>query len=579
MAVPGAGYEKELMPLFVHIAYVSGQPGARGRSASCDVRALAGESKSGSENRKPGARKGYSQPRSAPGRKGNARPQLNSRGQKHADSRQRDEPPRLDTSANGVFVPPRMRPEEPADPFDAHASHQHADELCFADVRVPSSIRNGLEELGVRAPSPIQRLAIRSVYMGESIFMNAETGSGKTLAFLLPLCLQLLRLQHVSAGDVDLKWYGLILCPSRELALQIHHVCTKLLNSCSLGETPISARVLFGIDDGGGIASDDHILIATSGALFQLMDTNDNFRFALKRCVKYAVFDECDRMVRAPSKYATSHEKSKSSFYLYKNPAVQILNYLTEYSEGSLPPEQRRLQVIAASATMGRPFKRLFANIMHIRDMDRIPRTVSTANSEEMTSSSPPMLKVVMPNQICHIAVPVEDDEPDMSQRIAVLHSLLMHFKVKRCLVVLQPSESILSVQADLVSLGWKHCDLLSSAYGFESGNYSQTSVLAGTQQLYAQDAVGLDNAARIFLTTYGSTRGIDLAGLDHVFLLQAAPTMEEYQHAAGRTGRSNRSGTVVSILSWAEWRQLKSFQTPLQFRLQRLSLTDLGLV
>ena len=61
----------------------------------------------------------------------------------------------------------------------------------------------------------------------------APTGSGKSLAFLVP-CLQYLlqkeRLNEMSAKDGP---YGLIMIPTRELAIQIHSEFTKLCTSTS----------------------------------------------------------------------------------------------------------------------------------------------------------------------------------------------------------------------------------------------------------------------------------------------------------------------------------------------------------
>lgn len=72
-------------------------------------------------------------------------------------------------------------------------------------------------------PTHIQALAIPVALLGKDICGGAVTGSGKTAAFLIPVLERLLyRPRERAATRV------LVLCPTRELAIQGHSVGTKL---------------------------------------------------------------------------------------------------------------------------------------------------------------------------------------------------------------------------------------------------------------------------------------------------------------------------------------------------------------
>lgn len=126
-------------------------------------------------------------------------------------------------------------------------------------------------------PTPIQAAALAPAILGRrNIVGSAPTGSGKTLAFLLPICQDLLERRDENDNDNDtflrsLPLQALILTPTRELALQIHKECHRLL--------PGSIGTLV-----GGLAHAKQvrvlqqqrppILVATPGRLWELVGTS-----------------------------------------------------------------------------------------------------------------------------------------------------------------------------------------------------------------------------------------------------------------------------------------------------------------
>ena len=76
--------------------------------------------------------------------------------------------------------------------------------------------------MGYRVPTPIQRKAIPVILEGRDIVAMARTGSGKTAAFLIPM------LEKLKTHSAKVGARGLILSPSRELAMQTLKFCKDL---------------------------------------------------------------------------------------------------------------------------------------------------------------------------------------------------------------------------------------------------------------------------------------------------------------------------------------------------------------
>jgi superfamily II DNA/RNA helicase len=94
----------------------------------------------------------------------------------------------------------------------------------FFGLGIAPGLLEAIEKLGYKEPTPIQRKAIPIGVAGQDIIGIAQTGTGKTLAFAVPL------IQHLA----QVKGIGLILVPTRELALQVHTTLHKLAASQSM---------------------------------------------------------------------------------------------------------------------------------------------------------------------------------------------------------------------------------------------------------------------------------------------------------------------------------------------------------
>lgn len=92
--------------------------------------------------------------------------------------------------------------------------------ITFSTFGLPEALNHSLEAMGFTEPTPIQQDAIPLAMEGHDILGSAQTGTGKTAAFSIPLVAKMLN---------SPKGTALVLCPTRELAMQVVTVIHQLL--------------------------------------------------------------------------------------------------------------------------------------------------------------------------------------------------------------------------------------------------------------------------------------------------------------------------------------------------------------
>lgn len=168
----------------------------------------------------------------------------------------------------------------------------------FKEMKFHRGILNGLEHKRIIKPTPIQVQGIPTVLSGRDMIGIAFTGSGKTLVFVLPLIMFCLEQETAIPFGRNEGPYGLIICPSRELAKQtfdiIQHYtqslrqanCPEIRSCLAIGGVPVSESLEV-------INKGVHIMVATPG---RLMDMLDKKMVKLSIC-RYLCMDEADRMI------------------------------------------------------------------------------------------------------------------------------------------------------------------------------------------------------------------------------------------------------------------------------------------
>ena len=184
--------------------------------------------------------------------------------------------------------PRRRDGQKSALPAAFSAPIQDAASRDFADLGVPDNLVAALGADGIAEPYPIQAATIPDALVGRDVLGRGRTGSGKTLAFGLPMIARLTGLSRPARAAAP---RGLVLVPTRELAMQVADVIAPLTRIAGLslvlvaGGMPYPPQILAfsrGVD----------IVVATPGRLIDLMDRGDA---DLSR-IEITVLDEADHM-------------------------------------------------------------------------------------------------------------------------------------------------------------------------------------------------------------------------------------------------------------------------------------------
>ena len=120
----------------------------------------------------------------------------------------------------------------------------------------------------------------------------SPTGSGKTAAFLIPLIVYLNSLPPITSENAEEGPYGLIITPTRELAMQIHSDFLKLSANLKLRSTVIVGGKSIE-EQAFTIRKGIELLVGTPG---RLRDALENRYTVLNQC-SYVIIDEADRMM------------------------------------------------------------------------------------------------------------------------------------------------------------------------------------------------------------------------------------------------------------------------------------------
>jgi ATP-dependent RNA helicase RhlE len=154
----------------------------------------------------------------------------------------------------------------------------------FANLGIAPKLFAVLTEKKFIRPTPIQAQSIPPAIQGKDLMGIAQTGTGKTLAFGIPM------IQRIAQSGGKKK--GLVILPTRELALQVDETLRKIGGSLGLrtaifigGESMQRQLKL--------LRNNPHVIIATPG---RLLDHMDNGRLNLSQ-VAVLVLDEADRML------------------------------------------------------------------------------------------------------------------------------------------------------------------------------------------------------------------------------------------------------------------------------------------
>ena len=158
--------------------------------------------------------------------------------------------------------------------------------LLFNELPILEQTKQAIEALGLVETTSIQHYAIPKMLEGKDLIGQAQTGTGKTFAYAIPILEKLdLSNQHIQA---------LIICPTRELTLQVYKEFIKLVKF----NKAVRVTSIYGGESYNkqfkALAEKPHIVVATPG---RAIDHQDRGTIDFSH-VKMLVMDEADEMLK-----------------------------------------------------------------------------------------------------------------------------------------------------------------------------------------------------------------------------------------------------------------------------------------
>ena len=176
-----------------------------------------------------------------------------------------DAPPAPDTEA----------PQRPA---------EYLAEVGFEELALSPEIRRALSDRGYTHPTPVQAQAFDPVMQGKDLIVRSKTGTGKTAAFGLPL------LEKMDPEDKAVR--ALVLCPTRELALQVAAELQDLAKYKGVRVTAIYGGASMQ-EQQDALESGSPIVVGTPGRIYDHIRRKN---LKLQGC-RHVVLDEADEML------------------------------------------------------------------------------------------------------------------------------------------------------------------------------------------------------------------------------------------------------------------------------------------
>ncbi|KAI1064879.1 hypothetical protein LB507_000304 [Fusarium sp. FIESC RH6] len=341
-----------------------------------------------------------------------------------------------------------------------------------------------IDNLGYEKPTPIQMQALPALMSGRDVIGVAKTGSGKTVAFLLPMFRHIKDQPPLKDTDGPI---GLIMTPTRELAVQIHRDCKPFLKMmglrsvCAYGGAPIREQI-------AELKRGAEIIVCTPGRMIDLLAANQGRVTNLKR-VTYVVLDEADRM-----------------FDMGFEPQVMKIF-------ANMRPDR---QTILFSATMPRIIDSLTKKVLK--------------NPVEVTVGG----RSVVAKEIEQI-VEVRDEPSKFLRVLELLGELYDRDEDARTLIFVERQEKADDLLKELMIKGYP----CMSIHGGKD-QIDRDSTISDFKK----------GVVPILIATSVAARGLDVKQLKLVVNYDAPNHLEDYVHRAGRTGRAGNTGVAVTFVT-----------------------------
>ncbi|KAL6655008.1 hypothetical protein ACP70R_005834 [Stipagrostis hirtigluma subsp. patula] len=349
----------------------------------------------------------------------------------------------------------------------------------FSELGISELTAKAISEMNYTHLTEIQAGSIPHLMLGSDVMGAAKTGSGKTLAFLIPAIELLFNLRFSPRNGTGV----IVVCPTRELAIQTHNVAKELMkyHSQTLGIVIGGTNMR---SDAAQLAKGVNVLVATPGRLLDHLRNTSSFKYKRLKCL---IIDEADRILEQN----------------FEEDMKQIFKRL---------PQDR--QTVLFSATQTQKVEE-FANLTFAKNDDRKRKLVYVGVGDHESKATVEGLRQG------YCVIPSE-------KKLLVLYAFLRgkQCKDKKVMVFFSSCSSV-KFHAELLNFLKIEC--------YDIHGQQKQQKRTGTIVSFCKAATG------ILLCTNVAARGLDIPNVDFIVQYDPPDDPKEYIHRVGRTARGDK--------------------------------------
>jgi superfamily II DNA/RNA helicase len=206
---------------------------------------------------------------------------------------------------------------------DINVTGDDESEVTFKSLNLRENVLSGLEANGFVRLSAIQLHAIPLGRCGLDLILQSKSGTGKTCVFVV-IALELLEAFESNAIQV------LVVCPTREIAVQTSHVITSLAAHSTVRSCPVIGGTK--LKEDVNLLSKCQAVVGTPGRIKQLIELN-----VLKtNSIRLLVLDECDKLLdhnfrQQIDDIFESLPQNKQTIAVSATMTSELASFLTQY--------------------------------------------------------------------------------------------------------------------------------------------------------------------------------------------------------------------------------------------------------
>lgn len=363
----------------------------------------------------------------------------------------------------------------------------------FQSFGLSDLLIKAMDEMGFTSATPIQEKAIPLLLGGAQDMIGlASTGTGKTAAFGIPL------IEKIDASNKNTQ--GLVLSPTRELALQVADQLQKLGKYKGIRVVTIYGGSSYRTQI-EGVKRGAHIVVATPGRLVDFLEQ----KVVQLSNVQTLILDEADEMISMG----------------FKDDLEFILKHT--HQEDAAASGRAACRTWLFSATMSRDIRRVADTYLEK------PVTVEIAKTQGMSDlvkQSYYTVKDEHKNEVISRLLQIHDD----------FHGIIF------C----QTKMEVIELEDKLQKRGFAVASL--------HGDKQQREREITLKKFRSGEA-------KVLVATDVAARGLDVKDLTHVVNHSLPWDVESYIHRIGRTGRNGKEGIAISLINPRQVSSLRRLQ------------------